>query len=335
MRAHRPPGLGASLRSRSGRVARFAVASCAAVASACALAWPTQPIRLVVPYGPGTGVDILARQFAARRPAALGQPVVVENVPGAAGTIGSENVARAAPDGHTLLVQSLSFAMGRSLYKNVRYDPIADFAPISLVAWSSYVLVVPATASSRTLGDLLAAAAAAPGRLTYATPGVGTAHHVATELILQKANVTMLHVPFKTSGAAVNDILAGRVDAMFVPVGVALPHVQSGTVLALATGSPKRLPQLPQVPTLAESGLDVGNLDLWYGVLAPKGTPAAVIDRLNRELARIAAAPGFAAALEAQGIVPATSTPAAFGRLLVEERARWSAVVERAGITGE
>lgn len=335
MKARHSSGPGASLRRRSGRVARVAVAACAAVASACALAWPTQPIRLVVPYGPGTGVDILARQFAARLPAALGQPGVVENVPGAAGTIGSENVARAAPDGHTLLVQSLSFAMGRSLHKNVRYDPIADFAPISIVAWSSYVLVVPATASSRTLGDLLAAAAAAPGRLTYATPGVGTAHHVATELILQKANVTMLHVPFKTSGAAVNDILAGRVDTMFVPVGVALPHVQSGRVVALATGSPKRLPQLPQVPTLAESGLDVGNLDLWYGVLAPKGTPAAVIDRLNRELARIAAAPGFAAALEAQGIVPATSTPAAFGRLLVEERARWTAVAERAGITGE
>ena len=335
MSARHPQERGASLRVWPARVARFAIAMGAAVAGAGALAWPTQPIRLVVPYGPGTGVDILARQFATQLPAALGQPVVVENVPGAAGTIGSENVARADPDGHTLLVQSLSFAMGRSLYKNLRYDPIADFAPVSLVAWSSYVLVVPAGASSRTLGDLLAAAAAAPGRLTYATPGVGTAHHVATELILQKANVTMLHVPFKTSGAAVTDLLAGRVDAMFVPVGVALPHIQSGKVVALATGSPKRLPQLPQVPTLAESGLDVGNLDLWYGVLAPKGTPAAVIERLNHEVARIAAKPGVAATLEAQGIVPATSTPAAFGRLLVEERARWAAVAERAGITGE
>ncbi len=335
MSARHPQERGASLRVWPARVARFAIAMGAAVAGAGALAWPTQPIRLVVPYGPGTGVDILARQFATQLPAALGQPVVVENVPGAAGTIGSENVARADPDGHTLLVQSLSFAMGRSLYKNLRYDPIADFAPVSLVAWSSYVLVVPAGASSRTLGDLLAAAAAAPGRLTYATPGVGTAHHVATELILQKANVTMLHVPFKTSGAAVTDLLAGRVDAMFVPVGVALPHIQSGKVVALATGSPKRLPQLPQVPTLAESGLDVGNLDLWYGVLAPKGTPAAVIERLNHEVARIAAKPGVAATLEAQGIVPATSTPAAFGRLLVEENARWAAVAERAGITGE
>ncbi len=335
MSARRPQGRGASLRNWQGRAARFAIAACAAVASASVLAWPTQTITLVVPYGPGTGVDILARQFAARLPAALGQPVVVENVPGAAGTIGTEGVARAKPDGHTLLVQSLSFAMGRSLYKSIRYDPIADFAPISLVAWSSYVLVVPASSPSRSVAELFAAAAATPGRLTYATPGVGTVHHVATELVLQKANVTMLHVPYKTSGAAVADVLAGRIDAALLPLSVVLPHVQSGRFVALATGSPKRLPQLPQVPTLAESNLDVGNLDLWYGFLAPKGTAAARIDRLNHEIAKIAAEPGFAAALEAQGIVPATSTPAGFGRLLVEEHARWTAVVERAGITGE
>ena len=307
----------------------------AALASATAVAWPYQQITIVVPYSPGTGVDVLARQFASRLPAALGQPVVVENVVGAAGTIGTELVARARPDGHVLLIQSLSFAMGNSLYRGARFDPVADFAPIALVAWSSYVLVVPATMPARSMADLIAAAAARPGKLSYATPGTGTAHHVATALILQKAGVEMLHVPYKGAAGAVTDLLGGRVDAMLLPVNVALPHIQSGKVVALATGSPKRLPQLPLVPTLVESSLDVGNLDLWYGFLAPKETPAAVVDRLNREIATIVAAPGFAGALDALGIVPAMSTPAEFGRLVAEERVRWTGVVDRAGIRGD
>lgn len=311
------------------------VAALAAGASAIALAWPDQPVTLVVPYTPGTGVDAVARQYAPRLSAALGQPVVVENVAGAAGAIGTEKVARARPDGHALLAQSLSFAVSHVLYKGAKFDPIADFVPISLVGWSSYVLVVPATLRVRTVAELVAAAAAAPGKHTYATPGVGTVHHLATVLILQKAGVSMLHVPYKGTSGAVADLLGGRVDAMLLPVGVALPHVQTGKLAALATGSPKRLPQLPHVPTLIESGLAVGNLDLWYGFLAPKGTPAATVERLNAAIAAIADTPGFADALDAQGIVSETSTPAAFGRLLAEENARWTGVVERAGIKGE
>lgn len=303
--------------------------------SRAALAWPDQPITLVVPFTPGTGVDVMARQFAPRLAATLGQPVIVENVVGAAGTIGTEKVARARPDGYTLIVQSLSFVVSHVLYKGVKFDPLADFAPISLVGWQSYVLVVPAALPVRTVADLLAAAAAAPGKLTYATPGVGTAHHLATAQLLQKAGVSMLHVPYKGTAGAVADLLGGRVDAMLLPASVVLPHVQAGRLTALATGSPQRLPQLPQVPTLGEARLDVGNLDLWYGFLAPKGTPAAVVERLNQAIAAAAVAPGFAAALDAQGIVVQTSTAAAFARLLADENARWTDLVVRAGIRGE
>lgn len=315
--------------------AQFAAAVTAAVVSAAVFAWPDQPLTFVVPFSPGTGVDFLARQFASRLPAVLGQPAIVENVPGAAGTIGTERVARAKPDGHMLLVQSLSLVTGPILYRNAKFDSIADFAPISLVGWSSYVLVVRPTLPARTVAELVAAAAASPGTLTYATPGVGTPHHVATVLILQKAGVTMLHIPYKGADGALVDLLGGRVDAMLLPVSVVLQHVRSGKLVALATGSPARLPQLPQVPTLVESGLDVGNLDLWYGFLAPKGTPANVVERLNREIVSVVASPGFAGMLDAQGIVPATSTPAELGRLLADERSRWTEVMERAGIQGE
>ena len=167
------------------------------------------------------------------------------------------------------------------------------------------------------------------------TPGVGTAHHLATAQLLQKAGVSMLHVPYKGTAGAVADLLGGRVDAMLLPVSVVLPHVQAGRLTALATGSPQRLPQLPQVPTLGDARLDVGNLDLWYGFLAPKGTPAAVVERLNQAIAAAAVAPGFAAALDAQGIVVQTSTAAAFARLLADENARWTDLVVRAGIRGE
>ncbi|MFO1317871.1 MAG: tripartite tricarboxylate transporter substrate binding protein [Burkholderiales bacterium] len=326
---HRRPAGGRSVLHR-------VVALAAATASAAALAWPDQPITLLVPYTPGTGVDAVARQLAARLPSALGQPVVVENVVGASGTIGTERVARAKPDGHTLLVQSQAFVMSRSLYRGLAFDPMTDFAPVSLAGWGSLVLLVPATPGApRTLAEFIAAATASPGKLTYATPGVGTPHHLASTVFLQKTGLNLLHVPYKGTTGAVADLLGGRVDCMFLPINVALPHIQSGKVVALATGSLRRLPQLPQVPTLAELKVDVGSLDVWYGVLAPKGTPAATIDRLNHEIAAALATPALAAAFEAQGIVPMASTPAEFGRLLADENVRWTAVVERAGIRGE
>ena len=317
------------------RCARVLVALAAAIASAAAFAWPDQPITLIVPYTPGTGVDVLARQLASRLPAALGQPVVVENVPGASSTIGTEKAAHAKPDGYTFLAQTQGLVTSPSLYKRLTFDPQADLVPVSLTGWSSFVLVVPASSPIRSLPELVAAAAAAPGKLTFATPGVGTQHHVATVLLMQKAGITMLHVPYKGTAGATADLLGGRIDCMLLTVSVALPHIQSGKLVALATSSPRRLPQLPAVPTFAEARLDVGNLDIWHGLLAPKGTPAAIVDRMNREIAAIAASPGFAAALDAQGIVPATSTPAEFGKLLAHEYVHWAGVIDRAGIKGE
>ena len=245
-----------------------------AASAAAAQAWPDQPITLVVPYTPGTGIDLIARQLSARLPAVLGQPVVVDNVAGASGNIGSEKVARAKPDGYTLLVQVNTLVMNKSLYKSLAYDPLTDFTPVSLTSWGTLLLVTnPNVQKTTSVAQVVAAAKASPGKLTYATPGVGTPHHLSMALLLQSTGTEMLHVPYKGTAGAVTDLLGGRIDYMFLPVHVALQHIQAGKLKAIATGSDKRLAQLPDVPTLAEAGIKGGNVDMWYGVLAPKGTP--------------------------------------------------------------
>jgi len=301
-----------------------------------AQAWPEQPITLVVPYTPGTGIDLVARELSARLPALLGQPVIVENVPGASGNIGSEKVARAKPDGYTLMVQVNTLVMNKSLYKKLAYDPVADFAPVSLTSWGTLLLVTnPQVQQATTVAQMVAAAKAQPGKLNYATPGVGTPHHLSMALLLQATGADMLHVPYKGTAGAVTDMLGGRVDYMFLPVHVALQQIQAGKLRAIATGSEKRLPQLPDVPTLAEAGIHIGNLDMWYGVLAPKGTPPEIVARLNKEIATVLKSPQVATAFEAQGMVPATSTPQAFGALIEKDAKRWAEVVQRGGISAE
>jgi tripartite-type tricarboxylate transporter receptor subunit TctC len=307
-----------------------------AASAAAAHAWPDQPITLVVPYTPGTGIDLIARQLSARLPAILGQPVVVDNVAGASGNIGSEKVARAKPDGYTLLVQVNTLVMNKSLYKSLAYDPVNDFTPVSLTSWGTLLLVTnPNVQKTTSVAQVVAAARANPGKFTYATPGVGTPHHLSMALLLQNTGTEMLHVPYKGTAGAVTDLLGGRIDYMFLPVHVALQHIQAGKLKAIATGSDKRLTQLPEVPTLAEAGIQGGNVDMWYGVLAPKGTPSAVVARLNKEIAAVLKQPEVAAAFEAQGMVPAASTPADFGKLIDKDAARWATVVSRGGITAE
>ncbi|RDI21331.1 tripartite-type tricarboxylate transporter receptor subunit TctC [Pseudacidovorax intermedius] len=308
----------------------------AMTAAAPAWAWPDRPITLVVPYTPGTGIDIVARQLSARLPKTLGQPVVVDNVPGASGNIGSERVARAAPDGYTLLVQVNTLVMNKSLYKSLPYDPVNDFAPVALTSWGTLLLVTnPQVQRAHTAAELVAQAKAKPGQLTYGTPGVGTPHHLSMALLTQTSGVDMLHVPYKGTAGAVTDLLGGRLDAMFLPVHVALPHIKAGKLQALAVGSDKRVPQLPQTPTLAEAGLKMGSVDMWYGVLAPKGTPQPVIERLNREIADVLKQPEVATIFEAQGMVPAHSTPAEFGKLIAKDATRWAEVVRTGNITAE
>ena len=308
----------------------------AMTSAAPAWAWPDRPITLVVPYTPGTGIDIVARQLSARLPKTLGQPVVVDNVPGASGNIGSERVARAAPDGYTLLVQVNTLVMNKSLYKSLPYDPVNDFAPVALTSWGTLLLTTnPQVQKAHTAAELVAQAKAKPGQLTYGTPGVGTPHHLSMALLTQTSGIDMLHAPYKGTAGAVTDLLGGRLDAMFLPVHVALPHIKAGKLQALAVGSEKRVPQLPQTPTLAEAGLKMGSVDMWYGVLAPKGTPQPVIDRLNREIADVLKQPEVATIFEAQGMVPAQSTPADFGKLIAKDATRWAEVVRTGNITAD
>ncbi|OEZ28503.1 tripartite tricarboxylate transporter substrate binding protein [Variovorax boronicumulans] len=307
-----------------------------AASAAAAHAWPDQPVTLVVPYTPGTGIDLIARQLSARLPAALGQPVIVENMAGASGNIGSEKVARAKPDGYTLLVQVNTLVMNKGLYKSLAYDPVADFTPVSQTSWGTLLLVTnPATQKAGSLAQLVATAKANPGKLTYATPGVGTPHHLSMALLMQGTGTDLLHVPYKGTAGAVTDLLGGRIDAMFLPVHVALQHIQAGKLKALATGSSHRLPQLPDVPTLAEAGVTADNVDMWYGVLAPKGTPANVVARLNTEIAAVLKSPEVAKSFESQGMVPASSTPAAFGALIQKDAQRWATVVKKGNITAD
>lgn len=305
-------------------------------ATAAAHAWPDQPITLVVPYTPGTGIDLIARQLSTRLPAVLGQPVIVDNVAGASGNIGSEKVARAKPDGYTLMVQVNTLVMNKSLYKSLAYDPVADFAPVAQTSWGTLLLVTnPNVQKAGTVAQMVAAAKAHPGKLTYATPGVGTPHHLSMALLLQSSGAEMLHVPYKGTAGAVTDLLGGRIDYMFLPVHVALQQIQAGKLKAIATGSDKRVPQLPNVPTLAEAGVKVGNLDMWYGVLAPKGTPPQVVARLNKEIGAVLRLPEVATAFEAQGMVPASSTPEEFGALIDKDASRWADVVQRGHITAD
>jgi tripartite-type tricarboxylate transporter receptor subunit TctC len=307
-----------------------------AAGAAAAQAWPDQPITLVVPYTPGTGIDLIARQLSVRLPAVLGQPVIVDNTAGASGNIGSEKVARAKPDGYTLMVQVNTLVMNKSLYKSLAYDPVNDFTPVSLTSWGTLLLVTnPNVQKTATVAQMVADAKANPGKLTYATPGVGTPHHLSMAMLLQGTGTEMLHVPYKGTAGAVTDLLGGRIDYMFLPVHVALQHIKAGKLKAIATGSDKRLAQLPNVPTLAEAGIKGGNVDMWYGVLAPKGTPQPIVDRLNKEIGAILKQPDLATAFESQGMVPASSTPAEFAQLIDKDAKRWAGVVQRGHITAD
>ncbi|NYE26037.1 tripartite tricarboxylate transporter substrate binding protein [Pigmentiphaga litoralis] len=333
---HRMFGSLAPARLSFASLARPLAGAALALASLSAsAAWPERPITFIVPYTPATGIDLVARQLAAHLPKSLGQTVVVENVAGASGNIGSERAARAQPDGYTFMVQVNTLVMNRSLYKSLPYDPVNDFDAVGLTSWGTLLLVANPSQAPNTVAEVVAAAKAAPGKLNYGTPGVGTPHHLSMALFLQQTGTDMMQVPYKGTAGAVTDILGGRINYMFLPVHVALPQIKAGKLKVIATGSAKRLPQLPDVPTLAEAGLKGGDVDMWYGVLAPKGTPPAIIERMNREIAAVLKAPDLATAFEAQGMVPATSTPAQFRDLIGKDAQRWADVVKKSNITAE
>lgn len=293
------------------------------------------PLRLIVPFTPGTGIDLIARTVGPRLSERLGRPVVVDNRAGASGNIGTEAVVRSAPNGSTLLVSVNTLVMNRSLYPQLPFDPIKDLQPVSLTSWGQLLLVANPSSGWRTAADLVRAAKASPGRINYASPGVGTPHHLSMELFKATAGLFLTHIPYRGTAPAVTDLLGGQVQAMFLPIHVALPHVRSGRLAALAIGSDKRHALLPQVPTLAEARAGNVNVDMWYGIFAPAGTPADLVARLNRELKDILALPEVRTAFETQGMDPASSSPDEFRRLVEQDAARWAALIKSQGITGE
>ena len=293
------------------------------------------PLRLIVPFTPGTGIDLIARTVGPKLGERLGRAVVVDNRPGASGNIGTEAVVRAAPNGSTLLVSVNTLVMNRSLYPQLPFDPVKDLMPVSLTSWGQLLLVTHPHSGMKTARDLVARAKANPGKLNYASPGVGTPHHMSMELFKQTAGVYLTHIPYRGTAQAVTDLLGGQVDAMFLPIHVALPHVKSGRMVALAIGSDKRHPLLPDLPTLEQARAGKVNVDMWFGIFAPPGTPADQVQKLNHELHDILASPEVRTAFQSQGMDPASSSPEEFRRLVARDADRWAALIRSANIKAE
>jgi tripartite-type tricarboxylate transporter receptor subunit TctC len=293
------------------------------------------PLRLIVPFTPGTGIDLIARTVGPKLGERLGRPVVVDNRPGASGNIGTEAVVHAAPNGSTLLVSVNTLVMNRSLYPQLTFDPVKDLVPVSLTSWGQLVLVASPRAGFKTAADLIDAAKKRPGAINYASPGVGTPHHLSMELFKATNHIFITHIPYRGTAPAVTDLIGGQVDVGFLPIHVALPQIKAGRLVPLAIGSDKRHPLLPQVPTLAQARAGQVNVDMWYGVFAPPGTPTDVVARVNRELHDILSSPDVRTAFQTQGMDPATSTPEEFKRLVEQDAERWARVIKTQGITAE
>lgn len=306
----------------------------AAAAAAQVPAGSQAPLKLVVPFTPGTGIDLIARTVGPKLGERLGRPVVVENKAGASGNIGTQEVVRAR-DGNTLLVSVNTLVMNRGLYPNLPFDPVRDLVPVSLTSWGQLLLVTHPGTGIKTAGELVARAKAQPGRINYASPGVGTPHHMSMELFKQTAGVFLTHIPYRGTAQAVTDLLGGQVETMFLPIHVALPHLKTGKLVALGIGSDKRHPLLPDLPTLAQARAGNVNVDMWYGIFAPQGTAPELVARLNRELKEILATPEVRAAFQTQGMDPATSSPEEFRTLVARDADRWAQLVRRQGIKAE
>jgi tripartite-type tricarboxylate transporter receptor subunit TctC len=299
------------------------------------LAQSQQTIHLTVPFTAGTGPDLLARLLGEELRQRWNHPVIVENKPGASGNIGTLAAARAAPDGQTLLVTVNTFVMNASLYRAIPYDPETSFVPIVEVATGVLALVVHPSLNVASFAEFLAAARAKPGAINYASPGRGTPQHLAMELLKLTAQVDLTHIPYAGSASAIKDLAGGHVSAMFLPVHTALPLVESGNIRILAVGSERRAHQAPQVPTLAELGVTGFDVDLWYAVLAPAGTPKEIVARYNAVFNDILAQPGIRDALDRQGLVAQGGPPERLTELIARDRPRWAKVVKDADISAE
>ncbi|HET7763659.1 MAG TPA: tripartite tricarboxylate transporter substrate binding protein [Burkholderiales bacterium] len=298
-------------------------------------AWPARPIRFILPFPPGGGTDILGRIIAERLTANLGQPVVTENRGGAGGNVGAEAAAKSAPDGYTIVLVAPSLAISPSLYAKLAYDPVRDFAPVSLVATVPNVMVTNPEVPARTLAEFIRLARSKPGELNFGSGGSGTSNHLAGELFNIVAGVRLVHVPYKGVNLAMNDVLSGRIQLVVIGVPATVPHIKAGKLRALAIVAPQRSPVLPDVPTVAEAGLPQFEVTTWYGILAPAGTPRPIVMRLNAELGKVMHAPELKDRLDALATDPVTSTPEEFAALIKREIAKWAEVVRDAGLKAD
>lgn len=315
-------------------IARLAAALLVLLAAAAfAQSYPQRAVRIVVPYPPGSGTDIVARVLGQRLTESLGQPVVVENRPGAGAIVGVDAVAKAAPDGYTVgIADTGPLAINPSLYAKLPYDPERDFAPVIEVAKLPFMLVVHPSLGVSSVGELVALAKRRPGQINYASVGNGSAVHLATELFKKMAGIDLVHIPYKGSAPALNDVVAGTTPVMFVNLLSGLSLVKSGRLRVLAVATPKRLGTLPEVPTVGEAGVPGYEFQAWFGIVAPAGAPRGVVVRLNQEIARALAMPAVRDRLVSEGgMEPVGGTPEQFAALIAAEKDKWERLVRDTG----
>ena len=302
---------------------------------AAAQEYPTKPITIIVPFPAGGTLDNLTRSLAQKMSDDFKQPVIIDNKPGAGTVIGTEIVARAAPDGYTLGMVANSFAINPSLYDNLRYDTVKDFTPVSWVAYTPHLLVANPDVPVKSLADVIATAKTKPGELSFASFGAGTSPHIAIERLKSEAKIDVLHIPYKGQAPALNDLLGGHVDMMFANTPDVLPHVKSGKLRAIALANDARLESIPDVPTFKEAGVDNMNSNSWYGVIVPSGTPAPIVEKLSAEFVRIVNLPEIRERLLAQGLEPAGTTSAEFAEYLKSEMEMAAKVVKASGASAQ
>ena len=298
---------------------------------ASAQQYPDRPIHLIVPFGPGGFTDVAARILQKELQPVLGQPIVVENKAGAGSTIGTDYVAKAPPDGYNLVMISTTHVISPHLYKDIPYDPVKDFAPIMKLAEGPYVLVVNSKTPYRSVKDLIAAAEAKPGSIDFASSGNGSSQHLVAALFMNMTGARLNHIPYKGSNQAMQDVIGGQVPVSFVGLPNALPNVSSGKIRALAVTTKKRHPDLPNVPTMEEAGVPGYDATIWLALLAPKGTPPDVVQKINAAVTQVLSKPDARKLMNSAGVNVATSSPEDLEKLLVSELDRWGKVVKDTG----
>ena len=315
-----------------GYFAAAFLAALLATVPATAQNYPTRPIRLVVPFAPGGGTDITARIVAEGLTHVLGKPVIADNRPGAGSLVGTEIGAKAAPDGYTLLLVNISMAFNPALYRKLPYDTLHDFVPISLVADQPNILVTHPSLPARSFSEFVALARSQPGKLTYGSGGIGSGTHLATELLIMTLKIELVHVPYKGVGPVLTALLGNEISASLSTFASALPHVKSGRLRAFGVTSAKRASTLPEVPTIAEAGVPGYEYSTWYGLLAPAGTPRAIVEKLNQATVGVLNSPKTREQYVSQGLTPTPSTPAEFSAYLRSETEKWTKVIKAANI---